>query len=92
MENVYQVLIENLTNERMDRIALQDKDFCIINAKLDEVLEQYHKLELTENDTGVINEAFELYAAQCAKYAHVAYRQGMEDAVDLLKEMGVIGK
>lgn len=92
MKDVYQILIENLTNERLDRIALKDKDFCIINAQLDEVLEQYHKLELTEKDTGVIDGAFELYAAQCAKYVACAYRQAMEDTVDLLKEMGVIGK
>ena len=90
MKDVYQILIENLTNERLDRIALQDKDFCIINAQLDDVMEQYHKLELTEKDTGVIDRAFELYAAQCAKYAVCAYRQGIEDSVQLLKEMGVI--
>ena len=92
MKDVYQVLIKNLTNERLDRIALQDKDFCIINAQLDEILEQYHKLDLPEKDTGVIDRAFELYADQCAKYAACAYRQAMEDAVNLLKEMGVIGK
>lgn len=92
MDDVYQILIENLTNERLDRMALQDKDFCIINAQLDEVLEQYHKLELTEKDTGVVNRAFELYAAQCAKYAAFAYRQAMEDAVELLKALGVLGK
>lgn len=92
MKDVYQILIENLTNERLDQTALQDKDFCIINEKLDEIQEQYHKLELTEQDAGVVNRAFELYAAQCAKYARVAYRQGMEDAVELLKEIGVIGK
>ena len=92
MEDVYQILIENLTNERLDRIAMQNRDFFIINKKLDEVMEQYHKLELTEQDAGVINRAFDLYAAQCAKYAACAYRQGMEDSVQLLKEMGVIGK
>lgn len=90
MKDVYQILIENLTNERLDQTALQDKDFCTINEKLDEILEQYHKLELTEQDARVVNRAFELYAAQCAKYAHVAYRQGIEDSVQLLKEMGVI--
>ena len=92
MKDVYQILIENLTNERLDQTALQDKDFCTINEKLDEVLDQYHKLELPEHDAEVIDRAFELYAAQCAKYAACAYRQGMEDAVQLLKEMGVIGK
>lgn len=92
LKDVYQILIENLTNERLDRIALQDKDYSAINEELDEVLKQYDILELSEKDADVINKAFELYGAQCAKHAHVAYRQGMEDAVDLLKEMGVIGK
>ena len=92
MDGVYQILIENLTNERLDRIALQDKDYSAINEELDKVMEQYDKLELSEKDAEVINAAFELYAAQCAKYAVCAYRKGMDDAVELLKEMGVIGK
>lgn len=92
MKDVYQVLVEHLMNERLDRIAFQDKDFCIINEKLDGVLEQYRELGLPEKDVGVIDRVFELYAAQCAKYAECAYRQGIEDSVQLLKEMGVIGK
>lgn len=92
MKDVYQVLVEHLMNERLDRIASQDKEFSTISEKLDEVLEQYHELGLSEKDAGVIDRVFELYAAQCAKYAECAYRQGIVDSVQLLKEMGVIGK
>lgn len=92
MKDVYQVLVEHLMNERLDRIASQDKEFSTISEKLDEVLEQYRELGLSEKDAGVIDRSFELYAAQCAKYAECAYRQGMEDSVQLLKEIGVIGK
>lgn len=92
IKDVYQFLLKHLMNERLDQIAFRDKDFCIINEKLDGVLEQYRELELSEKDAGVIDRAFELYAAQCAKYAECAYRQGIEDSVQLLKEMGVIGK
>ena len=92
MKDVYQILTEHLMNERLDRTASQDRDYCSINEELDEVLKQYDMLELSEKDADVINKAFELYAAQSAKYAACAYRQGMEDAAQLLKEMGVIGK
>lgn len=92
MKDVYQILLENLTNERLDRIVFQDKGFCAVNEKLDEVLEEYDKLELPEKEAEVINNAFDVYAAKCAKYALCAYRQGMEDSVQLLKEMGVSGK
>ena len=92
MKDAYQVLVEHLMNERLDRIASQDKEFSAISEKLDEVLEQYHELGLSEKDAGVIDRIFELYASQCAKYTECAYRQGMEDSVQLLKEMGVIGK
>lgn len=92
MKNVYQTLIENLTNERLDQIVFQDKDAFLTDKKLNEVLEQYHKMELPEKDTRVIDMAFELYAEQCAQFVHAAYKQGMEDAVQLLKEMGVFGK
>ena len=92
MKKVYKILIEHLTNERLDRAASRDNDYRTINKDLDEALKQYDKLKLPEKDAEVINEAFELYAAQCARYAFCAYRLGMKDAVQLLKEMGAIGK
>lgn len=90
MKNIYDVLIENLTNERLDEIAFLDKKFRSADKKLDEALKLYAKLPVTEEDAKVVDRVFDAYAAQNARYAALAYKQGIEDAIQLLKEMGVI--
>lgn len=37
-----------------------------------------------------INRIFDLYGAHNARYAALAYRQGITDTVQILKEIGII--
>ena len=90
MKSIYRILIENLTNERLDGIAFRDKRFRLAEKKLNEALKLYDKLSLPKEDANVVSHVFDAYAAQSARYAAIAYRQGIEDAVKLLKKMGVI--
>ncbi|MCH5250555.1 MAG: hypothetical protein J1E98_11505 [Lachnospiraceae bacterium] len=89
-KNLTETLIENFTNERMDKIAFQDKKFRLADKKLDEALKLYNKLSLSKDDDKVVGHVFDAYAVQSARYAALAYKQGIEDAVQLLKEMDVI--
>ena len=89
-ENVYEALVEHFTNERLDKIAFQDEEFRPIDSRLNQTMEQYGQLKLSTEEAGVANLVFDLYAAQGARYAFLAYRQGMEDAVYLLKRLGAI--
>lgn len=91
-KNLIGTLVENFTNERLDKIAFKDKEFRSSDRKLDEALEKYDGLSLPEEDDKVVKHAFDAYAYQSAVYAAVAYRQGIMDTVKLLKMMGVIGK
>ena len=90
MKNIYEILIENLTNERLDGIAFRDKKFRSAEKKLKEALKLFDKLSLPKEDAKVVGHVLDAYAAQSARYAAIAYRQGIEDAVKLLKKMGVI--
>lgn len=90
MEDILQILIENCTNERLDQIAYEDEDFCAIDAKLNNALKQYDNLSLSEQAAKEISHVFDMYAAQNARYTAIAYKKGIEDSVQLLKEMGVI--
>lgn len=87
-----EILIENFTNERLDGIAFQDKKFLSAEKKLNEALKLYDKLSLPKEDDRVVSHVFDAYGEQSARYAAIAYRQGIIDAVQLLKKMGVIGK
>lgn len=85
-----ETLIENFTNERLDKTAFHDKEFRSLDKKLNEALERYDKLSFPEEAAKVVSHVFDAYGEQGARYAAVAYRQGIEDAVQLLKEIGVI--
>lgn len=91
-KNLIETLVENLTNERLDKIGFKDKEFRSIDKKLDEALEQYDELSLPEESNKVVSHVFDAYGEQSARYAAVAYRQGITDTVKLLKKMGDIGK
>lgn len=89
-KNLIETLIENFTNERLDKIAFKDKEFRSSDRKLNEALEQYEELSLPEESNKVVSHIFDAYAAHSARYVALAYKQGIEDAIHLLKEMGVI--
>lgn len=91
-KSLIEPLVENLTNERLDKIAFKDKEFRSVDKKLNESLKQYDDLSLPEESDRVVNRVFDAYGEQNARYAAIAYRQGITDTVQLLKKMGVIGK
>lgn len=90
MKNIYDVIIENCTNERLDEIVFQDEDFCTIDSQLDEALSHYDTLTISKQDVKEINRIFDLYGAHSARYAALAYRQGLQDSVELLKGLKII--
>lgn len=91
-KNLIETLVENLTNERLDKIAFKDKEFRSADKRLNEALSQYDDLSLPEESDRVVNRVFDAYGEQSARYAAIAYRQGIMDTVQLLKKMGVIGR
>ena len=90
MQDIVQILVQNLMNERLDRIALQDEGYCRAERELAEWLKRYEELLLSEKDAERIGHIFESYVSQSARYAEVAYRQGMKDSVQLLTEIGLL--
>lgn len=92
MEDIYDVLIGNLMNERMDRIVVRNEKFRIADNKYKEALKKCDELPLSKPDALVVDRTISAFAEQSAVYAELAYKQGIKDSVKLLKEMGVIGK
>ena len=91
-KNLIETLVENLTNERLDKIAFKDKKFRSADKNLNESLKQYEELSLPKESNKIVGRVFDAYGEHSARYAAVAYRQGIMDTVQLLKKMGVIGK
>ena len=92
MKNVYEGLIENLADERMDNIVAKNKRFRIAEKNLKEALGKYDKLSLPEADAKIIDNVINAFSDQSKVYGELAYEQGMKDTVKLLKKIGVIRK
>ena len=90
MRDLMEIIIENLTNERLDEIVFQDEDFCMLDSQLEEALSHYDTLTISKQDVKEINRIFDIYVAHGARYAALAYRQGITDTVQILKEIGII--
>ena len=90
MEEVYDVLIGHLMNERMDRIVVRNEKFRQADQKYKEALKKCDELPLSKPDALVVDQTISAFAEQSAVYGELAYEQGIKDAVWLLKKIGVI--
>lgn len=53
-KNLIETLVENFTNERLDKIAFKDKEFRSVDKRLNEALGQYDDLSLPEESNKVV--------------------------------------
>lgn len=89
MKGVYETLIDNCTNERLDEIMYNNDSFCDIDAKINKALAHYDTLSI---DTQILN-IIDLCNEQSAIIRQIAYQQGIKDTIELLKSLGlIIGK
>ena len=89
-KSLIDIMIENLTNERLDEIAFKDKRIQSADRELNESLKHYAELSLPEESDEVVSRVLDAYGEQSTAYAALAYTQGMKDAVKFLKEIRVI--
>ena len=90
MKDVYDSLIKDLLNERMDKIVVRNKKFRKADQRYKEAIKRCDKLSLSKPDALVVDRTINAFAAQSAVYAELAYLQGIKDAVWLLKKIEVI--
>ncbi|MCH5259538.1 MAG: hypothetical protein J1F18_07290 [Lachnospiraceae bacterium] len=90
MSDIIEIIMEVVTNERLDDIARQDEIFCAIDARLNEALNSMDSLSISKQDLKEISKVLDIFAEYSARYAHLAYRQGLRDFIQLLKFIGII--
>lgn len=90
MKDVVEIIMEIVTNERLDDVARQDEVFREIDARLDEALANMDSLSIPEQDFKEINKILDILGEYSARYAHLAYRQGLKDFIQVLKFIGMI--
>ena len=92
MKDVYNSLIKDLLNERLDKIVVRNKKFRKADKRYKKAIERCNDLQLPKEDALVVDRTINAFAAQSAVYTELAYLQGIKDTVWLLKKIGVIGK
>ncbi|MDE6846514.1 MAG: hypothetical protein K2J99_12230 [Lachnospiraceae bacterium] len=55
MKSIYEILIENAINERLDEIISLDKEYLMINAQLNVAQQEYTDLKLPKEQIKIID-------------------------------------
>ena len=90
MEDIYKDLIKDLVNERLDKIVIRHKKFRKADKRYKEALKRCDDLPLSKEDALVVDRAINAFATQNTIYAELAYKQGIKDAIWLLRKLEII--
>ena len=89
-KNIFEILIDNAINERLDEILLQDKEYQEIQDKINNLSEQLYKLELPDDQLLIVDRLISSYTEIGCYYGKITYQQGFKDCALLLREMELI--
>ena len=89
-QNIFEVLIENAVNERLDNILIQDNEYQEVQNKIRNLTEQLDKLELPKEQRLIIGRLIASHTDSGCCYGKITYQQGFRDCALLLKEMDLI--
>ena len=78
-KNIYDILIENATNEYMDNILLQDTEYKEVQDKISELTEQIDMFDLSKEQKLIMDRLVSSYTASGCCYGRIAYQQGIRD-------------
>ena len=90
MESLFDELVMMATNERLDNILNKDKGFLEVQEKAARAIKLFEELELTEEQQLIVDRMVSAHNESGAYYGRMAYKQGVYDCVELLKEMGIL--
>ena len=86
MKKILDIIVENLTNERLDSLVFANDEYKKIMQKFEES-SQIFEDSLTPEQHKKFVQFMDDYNAQSALYARLAYKQGMRDVAELWQEL-----
>lgn len=89
-KNIFEVLIVNAINERLDNILLQDEEYLKIQNKISNLSEQINKLELPDYQRLIVDRLMVAKGEIGCYYGKITYQQGFKDCALLLRKMELI--
>ncbi|MBP3477338.1 MAG: hypothetical protein J6K48_13650 [Lachnospiraceae bacterium] len=89
-KDIFEIIIENSVNERMDNILLENEEYIKIQNKIDEQIERFNELDLDREQRLVVDRLVSFYTESGALYGRMTYKQGFMDCVSLLQKINLI--
>ena len=89
-KNIFDIITEYAVNEGLDNILLQSAEYIKIQNKIEEQRALFDKLNLSKEECLIVDRLLSSYTESGAVYGKVAYKQGIQDCVELLNEMRLL--
>lgn len=86
-ESIMDIITEHAMNERLDAILAQDKVFVGLQEKIDHLIEEFNRLNLTDEQRTIVDDMISAYAESGAYYSAAAYKQGFKDCANFAVEI-----
>lgn len=91
-KDVFDSLVEQFINEKLDDIMMQDTEYIKLQEEIWKEWEMFDKLNLSEIQRSVIENLISLHIKVIELYSKKAYGQGFGDCISVLQEIGMIRK
>lgn len=91
-KTVFDIIVEQFINERLDDIMMQDTEYMKLQDKLWEEKNRLDKLDLSETQRLVVEKLISIHIRAVELYSKKSYEQGFRDCVSILREIGVVRK
>lgn len=82
-DDIFNILTEHATNERLDKIVLEDDVYIKTKEKADLLLEELEKINSTQEAHKLLDSYDSIVHEAAAIYACIAYKQGAKDMFNL---------
>lgn len=86
-DEIFDILTDCATNERLDKIVLQDTAYIKIKEKADLLLEELEKTNSSEEAHKLLDSYDSTTHEAAALYASFAYQQGAKDIFNLFMSL-----
>jgi hypothetical protein len=88
--DVFEILMENAVNERLDDILLENEEYSQIQAKVCSMSGRLDDFGFSKEQRSFIDDLMCANTESGCCYGKATYRQGFRDCAALLWEMGLI--
>lgn len=92
MESIMEAIVRSGIDERLNASLLEDPEAIKLSENMKDASIEFQFVieKLSESDAADINNYIDACAEYTEIYGDMAYRQGVEDTIELLKNLGII--